>query len=96
MARLVRLTSLQPLKIEAKDIPEGKALSICTCGLSQKYPICDGAHKAARASEQPGVLYIYNDARTTVVEERADSPEATPTAIHSFAPAATPTPNPAP
>jgi hypothetical protein len=28
MARLVRLTELAPMKIEAKDIPEGKALFV--------------------------------------------------------------------
>lgn len=72
MARLVRLTSLQPMKFQAQDIPEGKVLSICTCGLSQNFPICDGSHKAARASEQAGMLYVYNDARTQVVEVRPD------------------------
>jgi CDGSH-type Zn-finger protein len=72
VARLVRLTSLQPMKFQAQDIPEGKVLSICTCGLSQKFPICDGSHKAARASEQAGMLYVYNDARTQVFEVRPD------------------------
>jgi CDGSH-type Zn-finger protein len=72
MARLIRLTALAPHKIEAKDIPEGKALFVCTCGLSKNLPWCDGSHKAARAHEQPGTLYIYDASRTTIVEERPD------------------------
>ena len=52
MARMVRLTELKPLKIEVKDIPADKPLSICTCGLSQKFPLCDGAHKVAREIEK--------------------------------------------
>jgi CDGSH-type Zn-finger protein len=76
MARLVRLTEMAPMKIEAKDIPEGKALSICTCGLSRKFPLCDGAHKSARATEQPGTLYVYNHDRTAVIETRPDLPDS--------------------
>jgi len=70
---MVRLTSLAPHKIEAKDIPEGKALFVCTCGLSQTLPWCDGSHKAARVHEQPGSLYIYDHARRAIVEQRPDA-----------------------
>ena len=59
MARLVRLTLTDPLKIDPKTLPQDKILSICQCGLSQNYPFCDGSHKAARA-EQPGTLSIYD------------------------------------
>jgi CDGSH-type Zn-finger protein len=47
-------------------------LSICTCGLSQTFPMCDGAHKKAREHEQPGTLYIYDATRQHVVETRPD------------------------
>ena len=81
MARMVRLTELKPAKIEVKDIPVGKPLSICTCGLSQKYPICDGTHKTVRDKEKPGVLYVYDATRTRVVEERPDPDYVPPAAI---------------
>lgn len=74
MARLVRLEATGPLKIEAKDIPEGKALWICQCGLSRTLPFCDGSHKPARASEQPGTLYVYDAERRCVIETRAEQP----------------------
>lgn len=72
MARLVRLTLADPLKIDPKTIPEGKLINICQCGLSQNYPFCDGSHKPARA-EQPGTLYVYDKDRKTVVETRPDA-----------------------
>ena len=72
MARLVRLTATDPLKIDPKTLPQDKMLAICQCGLSQKFPLCDGAHKAARALEQPGTLYIYSDDGKTVIETRPD------------------------
>jgi CDGSH-type Zn-finger protein len=72
MARIVRLTSLKPLKIETKDLPVGKPLSICTCGLSQTFPLCDGSHKVAREIEKPGMLYTYDVTRTRIVGEAVD------------------------
>ena len=45
MARLVRLTATDPLKIDPKTLPQDKMLAICQCGLSQNYPFCDGTHK---------------------------------------------------
>lgn len=73
MARLVRLEGTGPHKIEAKDIPEGKALWVCQCGLSRTLPFCDGSHKAARTNEPPGTLCIYDRERTNVVEQRPDT-----------------------
>ncbi len=74
MARLVRLEATGPLKIEAKDIPEGGKVAICQCGLSKRLPYCDGAHKSLVANpEEPGTLYVYDKSRTNVVEARADA-----------------------
>ena len=42
MARLVRLTGTGPQKIEPTDKP----VFVCTCGLSKKFPLCDGTHKS--------------------------------------------------
>lgn len=35
-----------------------KVLSLCTCGVSAKFPLCDGAHKACK-DEDPAVEYVY-------------------------------------
>lgn len=77
MPRLVRFEALSPIKIDPATWPRDeqgnlKPISVCACGLSQKYPICDGAHKPCRVSEQPGVLYVYDATRTKVIEERPD------------------------
>jgi CDGSH iron-sulfur domain-containing protein 1 len=72
MARLVRLTAVDPLKIDPKTIPDGKMIAICACGLSQTFPLCDGSHKPARASEQAGTLYVYAPDRKTITETRPD------------------------
>ncbi len=74
MARLVRLEATGPLKITATDIPEGKGVFICQCGLSKRLPYCDGSHKPLHANpEQPGTLYIYGKDRSAIVETRADA-----------------------
>jgi len=75
MARLVRLTATTPLKIEPGALPTDKAISICTCGLSAKFPFCDGSH-AVLKDERPGILYRYGPDRKTIVEQTADEPLA--------------------
>jgi len=69
MARLVRIEGSGPIRID----PQEKPVWVCGCGLSKTMPLCDKSHKAACAAEKPGVLYVYDDSRTTVVEERPEA-----------------------
>ncbi|MSQ90679.1 MAG: CDGSH iron-sulfur domain-containing protein [Phycisphaerales bacterium] len=55
MARLVKFDGLKPIKIE----PQEKPIFVCACGLSQKFPICDGHHKGC-AAEDPTRTYQYD------------------------------------
>jgi CDGSH-type Zn-finger protein len=76
---MVRIDATGPIKIEPAAFPRDeqgnlKPIWICACGLSQTLPLCDGAHKACRAAEQPGVLYTYDKDRKTVIESRLESP----------------------
>ena len=73
MARLVRLEPTGPLKLTAESLPaDGKPLFFCQCGLSKKFPYCDGAHKTTAKLEQPGILYVYAD-DGTILEQRPDT-----------------------
>ncbi len=80
MARLVRLEATVPMKIDPATLPldehgKPKLLSLCTCGLSLKFPLCDGAHKHARVTEQPGMLYVYDKDGKTVLHAQPDTGE---------------------
>jgi len=55
MARLVKFTENKPLKIEGD-----KTYFICQCGLSKKFPFCDGHHKKT-LDEEKDKLYVYNE-----------------------------------
>jgi CDGSH iron-sulfur domain-containing protein 1 len=75
MPRIVRLTATSPVKIEPTDKP----VFVCACGLSQRFPICDGSHKTCKDREpDPSKLYVYDAGRTCVVEVREDAPPQTP------------------
>ena len=56
MARLVKFTENKPLKLETD---EGVKF-ICQCGLSKKFPFCDGHHNKTK-DEKEGKTYIYNE-----------------------------------
>ncbi len=71
MPRLVRHDADGPIRI---DPPLDKPIFICACGLSQNLPYCDGAHKACKTTETPGKLAVYDEARTTIIEERDATP----------------------
>lgn len=89
MARIVRLTATSPVKIAPQDFPiDGKSLFLCACGLSQKFPICDGTHKQLR-DEDPAGLFAYER-----VEPAADgsAPGAAITSPGEPQPTTVPTP----
>ena len=56
MARLVKFTKNKPLKLETN---EGVKF-ICQCGLSKKFPFCDGNHKKT-IDEKENEIYIYSE-----------------------------------
>mgnify|MGYP000959198521 CR=1 FL=1 len=64
MPRIVRHTVSEPIKIDPSTWPrdaEGnlKAIFVCACGISARFPICDGTHKKCR-DESPNVDYAYD------------------------------------
>jgi CDGSH-type Zn-finger protein len=71
MPRLVRMTATGPIKIDPKTLDPEKPIFICACGLSAKFPFCDGTHKGCAAVEQPGMLTVYGPERTPV-EQRPE------------------------
>ncbi len=56
MARLVRFEAVKPIRIE----PQEKPIFVCACGISKKFPICDGHHKGC-LTEEPGCTYEYDE-----------------------------------
>ena len=56
MARLIKHTATSSKKITVG----GETISICMCGLSKNYPICDGTHHSIK-DELPDVTYIYDE-----------------------------------
>ena len=50
---LPKIAANHPFKIE---IERGKKYFWCSCGLSQKQPFCDGAHKAYKNADGTSVM----------------------------------------
>jgi CDGSH-type Zn-finger protein len=69
MTRLIRHDADEPYRIDPRDKP----VFVCACGLSQDLPFCDGSHKACK-NEEPGMLYVYDGERQSVVEKKPESP----------------------
>ncbi len=53
-----KIAGTSPIKIE---LEEGKRYAWCTCGLSEKQPFCDGAH---RGSEFSPLKFIAEESKT--------------------------------
>lgn len=59
MVRLIKHEGQAPKKHFAES---GEKISICVCGLSRKYPYCDGTHKITK-DEEEGKIYVYDKER---------------------------------
>jgi len=85
VAREVTHDDDAPLRVTRDDLdPEYGDVAVCLCGLSDRYPLCDGAHRRAE-DEEPGVRYRYADGGRQVVEaiEYADGTREVPGATDS-------------
>ncbi|MCC6425491.1 MAG: CDGSH iron-sulfur domain-containing protein [Phycisphaerales bacterium] len=84
MPRIVRHHQTGPIKIDPNAPPgdptawprdeQGnlKKISICACGLSARFPFCDGAHKCL--NEDPGHVYRYDPQTREVIDKRPEPP----------------------
>lgn len=61
---LPKIAIKAPIKVA---VEAGKKYSWCSCGLSQKQPFCDGAHKAHKnedgSSQMKSVLYEATESK---------------------------------
>ena len=54
--RLVKMSGTKPLKLETTE----GIFFVCQCGLSKKFPQCNGNHKRVK-DEKEGKIYIYDE-----------------------------------
>lgn len=67
MPRLVQFDANGPIEIP----PQEGSVWVCACGLSQNFPYCDGSHtKCERAETDPQKIYVYDEKRRRVIEEK--------------------------
>lgn len=61
MPREVTHDATGPLKLDESDLDDEKGdVAVCLCGLSERYPFCDGSHRATE-DEDPDERYKYED-----------------------------------
>lgn len=54
MSRIVTLDAQSSVQMKMGD----QVVKLCACGISQTFPLCDGAHKKTR-DEEVGKTYQY-------------------------------------
>ena len=64
MARIVKLDATGPIKVD----PSANPIFVCACGLSKKFPFCDGSHKPTR-EEEANCVYRYDAVTGAVIEK---------------------------
>jgi len=69
LARLVLHTRRGPVPV--KNSKGVTVAAVCMCGLSRKYPFCDGSHLKTREEEE-GYVYIYSEDGTLLKKMPAE------------------------
>ena len=61
MTREVTHEATGPLRLDESDLDDEKGdIAVCLCGLSERYPFCDGSHRVTE-DEDEGVRYKYGN-----------------------------------
>ncbi len=69
MARIIIHTAKGP---HAHTTPNGETVYICMCGLSGRYPLCDGSHIKTR-DEAEDTVYLYDGARNRLASANLEN-----------------------